>query len=122
MAKIRRGQSSARNEMAGAALNPDCFGGGEMTSNNSKPASGPHGAAELPSVTVDSYNLELRNQEGFIGDRASKRAFADIVEDWRERLRRVDDDPLGDLKSDKISKKKFEELLLKGSPEAAGLV
>jgi predicted NBD/HSP70 family sugar kinase len=84
--------------------------------------SGPHGAVELPSVTVDSYNLELRNHDGFIGDRASKRAFVDIVEDWRERLRRVSDDPLGDIKSDKISKKKFDELLAKGSPEAAGLI
>jgi hypothetical protein len=45
----------------------------------------PHGAAELPSVVVDSYNLELRHQDGFIGDRASKRAFAEIVEDWRQR-------------------------------------
>jgi hypothetical protein len=84
--------------------------------------SGPHGAAELPSVIVDSYNLELRNPDGFIGDRASKRAFLEIVESWRERLSRVDRDPLGDLKSDKISKKKFEQLLLEGTPEEAGLI
>ena len=83
---------------------------------------GLHGAAELPSVLVDSYNLELRDHEGFIGDRASKRAFADIIEDWRERLRRVGRDPLGDLKSDEISKKKFEQLLLTGTPEVAGLI
>jgi hypothetical protein len=93
-----------------------------MTSNSKAASPGPHGAAELPSATVDSYNLELRNQDGFIGDRASKRAFVDIVDDWRERLKRVDEDPLGDLKSDKISKKKLEELLLKGSPEVAGLI
>ena len=31
-----------------------------------------HGAADLPSVIVDSYNLELRDKEGFIGDRASQ--------------------------------------------------
>jgi hypothetical protein len=85
-------------------------------------AAGPHGAAELPSVIVDSYNLELRNQEGFIGDRASKRAFTEIIEDWRQRLRRIEDDPLGDVSSDEISKKKFEELLLKGTPEVAGLI
>ena len=29
-----------------------------------------HGAAELPMARVDSYNLELRDEEGFIGDRA----------------------------------------------------
>jgi hypothetical protein len=88
----------------------------------SNEAAGPHGATELPSVIVDSYNLELRNQEGFIGDRASKRAFAEIIEDWRQRLRRIEDDPLGDVSSDQISKKKFEELLLKGTPEVAGLI
>ncbi len=85
-------------------------------------ASGPHGASELPSVTVDLYNLELRDQEGFIGDRASKRAFIDIVDDWREKLRRAGADPLGDVESREISKKKFEELLLSGSPEQAGLI
>ncbi len=45
--------------------------------------SGPHGATTLPRVRVDSYNLELRTKDGFIGDRASKRAFAEILEDWR---------------------------------------
>lgn len=94
-----------------------------MANKKEKPsASGPHGAAELPSVMVDSYNLELRDEDGFIGDRASKRAFIDIVEDWREKLRRSGTDPLGDLESREISKKKFEELLLTGSPEQAGLI
>jgi hypothetical protein len=96
--------------------------GNVMDSDKKNGLSGPHGATELPGVTVDSYNLELRNQDGFIGDRASKRAFVDIVDDWRARLKRVDADPLGSVKSDDISKKKFDELLLKGSPEEAGLV
>jgi hypothetical protein len=96
--------------------------GREMAKKTKASVSGPHGAAELPSVTVDSYNLELRDQEGFIGDRASKRAFFDIVEDWREKLRRVEGDPLGNLETREISKKKFEELLLNGSPEQAGLI
>ena len=93
-----------------------------MATKNKASVSGPHGASELPSVTVDSYNLELRDQEGFIGDRASKRAFIDIVDDWREKLRRAGADPLGDVESREISKKKFEELLLSGSPEQAGLI
>ena len=44
------------------------------------------------------------------------------MDDWRERLRRVGGDPLGDMKSEEISKKKFEQLLMNGSPEAAGVV
>jgi hypothetical protein len=81
---------------------------------------GPHGASVLPRVRVDSYNLELRHKDGFIGDRASKRAFAEILHDWREKFRRIDDDPLGD--DDDISKKKLDEALVSGDPEAAGVV
>jgi hypothetical protein len=43
------------------------------------PAVVAHGAARLPSVQVDDYNVELQDDEGFIGDRASKNAFRDIV-------------------------------------------
>jgi predicted NBD/HSP70 family sugar kinase len=82
----------------------------------------PSAASELPSVTVDSYNLELRSEEGFVGDRASNRAFREILEDWRERLRDVGDDPLGDESSKKVSKRKLDKLLVEGDPEAAGLV
>ncbi len=31
-----------------------------------------HGAARLPSVDIDSFNIELKDDEGFLGDRASK--------------------------------------------------
>jgi hypothetical protein len=31
-----------------------------------------HGASRLPSVDVDSFNIELADEEGFLGDRASK--------------------------------------------------
>jgi hypothetical protein len=81
---------------------------------------GPHGASVLPRVRVDSCNLELRSKDGFIGDRASKRAFAEILEDWREKFRRVDEDPLGDEKD--VSKKKLDDTLINGDPEAAGVV
>ena len=81
-----------------------------------------HGAAELSSVTVDTYNAELRDSEGFIGDRASKRAFQAILDDWRERLRKVGEDPLGDSPTDEIGKKKLDKLLVDGEVEAAGLV
>ena len=39
------------------------------------PAIAAHGASRLPSVDVDSYNIELRDEDGFVGDRANKRAF-----------------------------------------------
>lgn len=87
-----------------------------------RPPIGPHGAVELPRVVVDSYNLELRDREGFIGDRASKGAFAELLENWRKAFRKRDEDPLGDKDSDRISKKKLDELLLEGDSEAAGVV
>ena len=46
-----------------------------------------HGAVQLPAIVVDTYNAELRDADGFIGDRASRRAFRALIEDWRERLR-----------------------------------
>src|SRR5262249_12087930 len=43
---------------------------------------GPHGAKVLPAAEVDSYNLELKDDDGFVGDRASRQAFHDILEKW----------------------------------------
>jgi hypothetical protein len=81
-----------------------------------------HGASQLPSVIVDSYNLELRDREGFIGDKASKRAFAEKLEDWRERLRKIGEDPLGDAPTKELSRRQLDEVLAGGDAEAAALV
>lgn len=82
-----------------------------------------HGARRLTAVDIDSYNAELRDNEGFLGDRASGRAFRAILEDSRERVRRVDDeDPIGAEPSKEVSKKKLDKLILGGDPEAAGVV
>jgi hypothetical protein len=81
-----------------------------------------HGAEQLPGVTVDAYNSELRSAEGFIGDRASKRAFQAILDDWRERVRQVGEDPFGDDPSEDISKKRLDKVLAEGDAEAAGVI
>jgi predicted NBD/HSP70 family sugar kinase len=81
-----------------------------------------HGAETLTRVTVDAYNAELRESDGFVGDRASKRAFRAILDDWRERISKVGEDPLGDQPSDELSKKQLDKLLLEGDPEAAGMI
>lgn len=53
---------------------------------SSIPATGGlHGATDLPSVVVQSYNLEVRDDEGFVGDRASQTAFRKLLETWRRR-------------------------------------
>ena len=50
---------------------------------------GRHGAARLPSVDVDSFNIELKDDDGFLGDRASKGAFRKILDDLRKPLKAV---------------------------------
>jgi len=93
-----------------------------MAESRTLPAVAEHGASRLPSVEVDSYNVELKDDEGFLGDRASKGAFSDIVENWRKALRKSGDDPFGDTPTEELSKKQFDEILVKGEPEVAGLI
>jgi predicted NBD/HSP70 family sugar kinase len=81
-----------------------------------------HGTRRLPSVDVISYNVELKDEEGFIGDRASKRAFRQFIDEWRKPLRQIGQDPFGKEHSEKIAKKKLDDLLAKGDAEAAGIV
>ena len=84
---------------------------------------GVHGASKLASVTVEGNNTELKDSEGFVGDRASKRAFSAILDDWREKLKKVSgEDPLGEMDTADISKRKLDKILVEGDTEAAGLV
>ncbi len=85
-------------------------------------AIGGHGAAQLTAVIVDTYNAELRDPQGFVGDRASKRAFQSIVDDWRERLRKVGADPFGEDSTEEIGKKQLDKLLNNGDAEAAAVL
>jgi predicted NBD/HSP70 family sugar kinase len=81
-----------------------------------------HGGRHLPSVEVDSYNLETRDDNGFVGDRINKAAFRDFIDDLRKLLRKRGEDPLGDEPTEDLSKKTLDKLLAAGEPEAAGVV
>ena len=81
-----------------------------------------HGAEQLSRVTVDAYNADMRTADGFVGDRASKRAFQAILDDWRERVSKVGEDPFGDTPSEDLSKKQLDKVLAEGDAEAAGIV
>jgi hypothetical protein len=83
---------------------------------------GRHGAARLPSVDVDSFNVELKDDEGFLGDRASKGAFRRILDDLRRPLRKNGEDPLGDKSAREISKGALAEALTGEDIHAAALV
>ena len=86
------------------------------------PSIASHGALVLPSVSIDSFNVELRDGEEFVGDRASNGAFYSIVEEMRKKLRAYDDDPLGDVDTDDIGKSKLNKILIGDDVEAAALV
>jgi len=93
-----------------------------MADTATLPSIAEHGASRLPSVELDSYNIELKDDEGFIGDRASKGAFREIIDNWRKSVRKAGDDPFGKEASDEISKKTLDDLMAKGDAEAAGIV
>lgn len=81
-----------------------------------------HGASRLPSVEVDSFNIELKDEEGFLGDRASKGAFRDTLEKWRKPLRKAGEDPLGKELSESISKKELDAILVGDDTDAWAVV
>ncbi len=83
---------------------------------------GKHGANRLPSVEIDSYNLGLKDENGFLGDRASKGAFQAILDGWRKPLRKQGDDPFGAQSSEQISKDDLDRILGGSDVEAAAVV
>lgn len=83
---------------------------------------GNHGANRLPSVDVDSYNIELKDDDGFLGDRASKGAFQRILDGIRKPLKKNGDDPLGKKAAVEIDKSSLDEMLIGDDVAAAAVV
>ncbi len=82
-----------------------------------------HGAPCLPSVMVDSYNLEIEDEDGFLGDKANRSAFGDTLSAIRKKLKEIGDDPFEDIdEGSELSKTTLDGILAKGSIEAAGIV
>jgi hypothetical protein len=83
---------------------------------------GDSGASELPLVDVDTHSSELRDGGGLLGDRASRRAFRVLLEDWRERIRDiVEHDPFG-AGGDKLSKKRLDRIFATGVSLSLGVL
>jgi predicted NBD/HSP70 family sugar kinase len=83
---------------------------------------GRHGATRLPSVDVDSFNIELKDDDGFLGDRASKGAFRKILDTLRKPLKKNGDDPLGGKSAEDLGKSELDEALLGDDINASALV
>ncbi|MFO0990339.1 MAG: ROK family protein [Hyphomicrobiales bacterium] len=95
---------------------------GKAKSKADEPRLVPNGSSALPFVTVDNYSLEIKDKEGFIGDKASKGAFRELMDKWRKPLRELDLDPFGALPSKDIPKDKLTKLLAGDDHEKAGFV
>jgi ROK family protein len=81
-----------------------------------------HGATTLPSVEVDSYNVEIKDDEGFLGDRVTKASLHDLIDNWRKTLRKNGNDPFGKNGSAQLTKKQLDDFLANGDPERAGVI
>jgi len=81
-----------------------------------------HGATRLPSVDVDSFNIEVKDDDGFLGDRASKGAFREILETLRKPLKKNGEDPLGKKAAEDLGKSELDEALVGKDVAAAALV
>jgi len=81
-----------------------------------------HGWHVLPHVIVDAYNEELKDKDGFLGDRASKGAFRDILDKWRKAVAANGEDPFGDVPSYSLTKSQLDKYFAGDDPMAAALI
>jgi hypothetical protein len=81
-----------------------------------------HGSLRLPKVDIVSYNIELKDNGSFLGDRASKKALAAILDGVRKPLIKEGRDPFDERPSAEIGKKELDRALEKGDAETAGLI
>ncbi|GLK86738.1 glucokinase [Ancylobacter defluvii] len=90
-------------------------------SNETPPNVTVHGASTLAAVTVDSFNAQLRDGDGFLGDRARRAAFFESLARWRDLTDRKLA-LLGDVPIEDISKSRIDEALADGKPHEQALV
>lgn len=81
-----------------------------------------HGSPNLFGIDVSSYSLTLKDGGGFVGDRASGRAFFGIMDELRSPLGRAGTDPFGGKATDDLLHKDIDKAWRKGDAFAAGLV
>lgn len=86
------------------------------------PLVGVHGANRLPRVDVDGYNLELKDDGGFLGDRASKKALYALLDKWRKPLAKEGKDPFQGRPSSDIGKGELDKALARGDSAVVGVV
>lgn len=85
------------------------------------PGLGVHGAATLTAVTVDACNSQLREEDGFVGDRARRAAFFESLERWR-KIATIKHSVLGNAPTAELSKSLIDQALAEGKPREQALI
>jgi len=70
-----------------------------------------HGTARLSTVEIGSYDVEDRDNDGFVGRSRQRRAFG---------AAHSGEDPFGDAPISTISKQRFDAALTDGESKAVG--
>jgi hypothetical protein len=82
-----------------------------------------HGTTALPALDIAGYNLEVKDEQGFVGDRASQTAFRALLDARRQRHRaQGHKDPFGSLPSARLKKKEIDRALHAQRTGPAGLL
>lgn len=81
-----------------------------------------HGASRLTAVNIDAYNSLLREDDGFVGDRARRAAFFEILDHWRALAEGQEHPIVGDAPTPELSKKTLDEAFVSGTPQEQALV
>jgi predicted NBD/HSP70 family sugar kinase len=81
-----------------------------------------HGALDLPTVRIDSYNLDIKYQNERLAAATNKGALKMALERWRKAASRSGSDPFGKRASTEITKKELDEALASEDDEARCIV
>ena len=81
-----------------------------------------HGAGRLPLVSVDLYNLDVKDGKEIVNTRIRKAIFMEKLDAVRKSLREQGDDPFGDQPSAEIGKKQLGVLLKGEDKELAAII
>lgn len=108
-------------ERTGMAKSAAQTGSAEHKTREAPPEMAVHGAATLTAVTVDSFNARIRDENGFVGDRARRAAFFEIFDRWRDlgdRKLSV----LGETPTAELSKSVIDKALAEGKPHEQAII
>jgi hypothetical protein len=81
-----------------------------------------HGSRTLPAATVENYNVDIKHQGEILNLRIRKGAFLEKIEKMRQDVRTDDDDPMGKLSTEDLSKKQLGSMLNGDEPQSAAIV